>query len=187
MNSLKHPAFFLDRDGVIIENREHYVRDFEDVVFYPQALSALKKLQPSSYKIIIVTNQSAVGRGLISLKLADEINRYIEHHIEISGGRIDAILMCPHAPQDDCTCRKPRPGLILRAASEMSIDLNQSVLVGDAISDIQAGQGAGVRKNILVRTGRGNDQLRQNGINKLYPFDVYDSLLEAVMNVLSCP
>lgn len=148
-------AIFLDRDGVIIENRSSYVRRWEDVSFYPQAVEALRKIRSSPSKIIVVTNQSCVGRGVIPLMDAEEINRKFINHIEQAGGRIDDLFMCPHSPTDNCTCRKPLPGLLFQAADKYSFDLNNSIMIGDALSDIQAGQAAKATSTILVRTGRG--------------------------------
>ena len=109
-------AIFLDRDGVLIENRSEYVREWSHVKILPGALEALSRLQ--DYKIIIVTNQSAVGRGLISLEIAHEINNQLIEVIKENKGRIDGIFMCPHTPDDQCSCRKTKPGLLLQAAKE---------------------------------------------------------------------
>ena len=174
------PALFLDRDGVIIENRADYIRTWSDVAFYPQALDALVKIKDSHFKILVITNQSAVGRGLISQEVAREINDRLVAEIQSSGGRIDGIFMCPHAPQDHCSCRKPEPGLILQAASRHSIDLQNSILIGDALSDILAGQKAGVAQNILVRTGRGFDQSLLPLASQIPDFTIYDSLSDAL-------
>ncbi len=180
MSANLHPAIFLDRDGVLIENREEYVRSWEDVEIYPGALEALAKASLSPYKIIIVTNQSAVGRGLISLRAAEEINEQLLKKIVSAGGRIDGVFMCPHAPEDGCSCRKPQPGLLLQAAQALSLDLACSILIGDALSDITAGQLAGIPTTILVRTGRGKDQaLRAEAIH-LKPFTIYNTLADAL-------
>ncbi len=180
------PAIFLDRDGVIIENQEHYVRSWDDIIFFPSSLIALAKIRQSPVKIVIVTNQSAIGRGLISLSAAEQINQAIKRAIEESGGRIDAIFTCPHKPQDNCVCRKPRPGLLLQAAQELSIDLSKSIMIGDSLDDIRAGQTAGVLRAILLLTGRGRSQSLLSSARELEPFDIYPSLLEAV-NALPNP
>ena len=179
-NTGMDPAIFLDRDGVIIKNRNSYVRDWAHVCFYKRSLDAILKLSSTSYKIVLVTNQSAVGRGLISISTADEINRRIVDQIKKSGGRIDGVFMCPHQPDDMCFCRKPQPGLLFEAAKALSIDLKRSILIGDAISDIQAGQNAGIERTILVLTGRGRMQLTQPAVRNLQPFDVFQSLSHAV-------
>ncbi len=167
MPPIKRPALFLDRDGVIIENRPDYVRSWADVQFLPGALQALAGLRERPEAIILVTNQSAVGRGLLSLDQAIAINQRLLAVIRRAGGRVDAVYLCPHAPRQGCTCRKPRPGLLLQAAERQRIDLADSALIGDALSDIKAGRAAGLARTVLVRTGRGREQeqrLRKTGL-----------------------
>jgi D-glycero-D-manno-heptose 1,7-bisphosphate phosphatase len=179
-----HPAIFLDRDGVLIENRADYVRDWSQVVVFPEAIRALAGLAQKKYKIVIVTNQSAVGRNLISLEIAREINNRLVEVIHQSGGRVDGIYMCPHKPEDGCTCRKPQPGLLLQAAGELSLDLHASWMIGDAWSDLLAGQSAGVRGAILVRTGRGTEQLLHPQSNDVKGHLVFNDLTEALEAIL---
>ena len=105
------PAIFLDRDGVLIESRKDYVRTREDVVIYPAALEAVAKASRGSHMIVIVTNQSGVGRGLIDVNEADAINRQLVIEVQKVGGKIDAVCMCIHTPEQECNCRKPKPGL----------------------------------------------------------------------------
>lgn len=175
-----HPALFLDRDGVIIENCPDYVRRWEDVRFIPQAIEALASIRTNPHKIVIVTNQSAVGRGLIPLETALQINQRIIETVERHGGRIDGSFICPHAPQDNCDCRKPRPGLFYQAANALKLDLGRSYLIGDALSDLLAGQAAGLRQTILVRTGRGAEQECLARPKELKPFLTFDSLPDAL-------
>jgi len=179
-----HPAVFLDRDGVIIENRASYVLDWSDVAFYPQALDALAKARASAYKFVIVTNQSAVGRGMMTLDKADELNRQLVAHIERAGGRIDGVFMCPHAPETSCECRKPEAGLIIQAAEKLSLDLSRSILIGDALSDLLAGQAAGVNRTAMVLTGRGASQARHPRPKYLKPFVTYNTLADALADLL---
>lgn len=178
------PAIFLDRDGVVIENRAEYVRTWQDVAFIPGALEALARLSKTGFAIILVTNQSAVGRGVISAAMAEEIQREIEAKIHAAGGRVDATMMCPHAPWENCPCRKPRPGLILQAAEKLGLDLKQSYMVGDALTDVQAGRSAGVGKSILVLTGRGEDQIRLPSAVEVAPLDVFPCLSDFVDHLL---
>jgi D-glycero-D-manno-heptose 1,7-bisphosphate phosphatase len=174
------PAIFLDRDGVIIENHPNYVRSWDEVVIYPQALDALVKLNSSPYKIIIVTNQSAVGRGIIPLETAWDINRRLVEVIQKAGGRVDGVFMCPHAPDEGCDCRKPKPGLFFQAARDLSIDLQRSVMIGDALSDLLAGQAAGIPRTALVLTGRGTEQTEFPLPPGLEPYQVFENLAEAL-------
>lgn len=155
---MKFPALFLDRDGVIIENRPDYIRSWDDVFIYPHVLDALAHASRSNYMIVIVTNQSVVGRGFITLEEAEKLNRRLVNIIEEAGGRVDGVFMCPHRPDEGCACRKPEPGLLLKAAQSLSLDLSASALIGDAMSDLEAGKAAGVSKLVLVRTGRGAAQ-----------------------------
>lgn len=152
---MSRPAIFLDRDGVIIENRADYVRTWEDVEIFPRAVLALRRAACLPHRIVVVSNQSAVGRGLVTPKTVDTINQRLQIEITTAGGRIDRIYTCPHAPAEGCSCRKPAPGLIFQAAEEMDLDLSNSILVGDALTDLEAARAAGIPIAILVRTGRG--------------------------------
>jgi len=174
-------AIFLDRDGVLIHNRAKYIRTWDDVKIYPftfQAISALAKLQ---YKIIVLTNQSAIGRGLVNTRTIHEINQQLENKIQANGGRIDRFYLCPHAPQDRCECRKPRPGLVFQAQNDFDIDLENSWLIGDAYTDILAGVNSGIKNLILVQTGRGKKQLKNfwkelDSINYLWTKNLWEAI-----------
>lgn len=180
----RRAALFLDRDGVIIENRASYVRSWEDVHIFPQALEALRAAAESPFKIILVTNQSVVGRGIISLKAAEAINSRLVREIEAVGGRVDGVIMCPHAPEDACLCRKPQPGLLLQAAKAYQVELAQSIMVGDALTDLEAGQKAGTKVSALVKTGRGMEQAGLPKADEYRPFPIYDDLFEAISYLL---
>lgn len=183
-----HRGLFLDRDGVIIENREGYVRSWEDVEIFPQALEALASLSSTPLKVVIVTNQAAIGKGLLSLHTAEKINQQLIEIIRASGGAIDGLYLCPHTAEDHCTCRKPQPGLILQAAQELEIDLSHSALIGDALTDLQAGQAAGIPHLALVRTGRGAAQeplVRANGFSNIYIFDHLKAAVHFLLSTLS--
>lgn len=151
---------FLDRDGVISRNRDDYVKSWEEFEFLPGALEALRYLTEGSCRIVVVTNQSAVGQGIITHRAAEEIDLAMVARIKQAGGRIDAALFCPHRPEEGCDCRKPRPGLLRRAAQWLNLDLSNSFMVGDHVTDLQAGQAMGC-KPILVLTGRGSSVLRE--------------------------
>lgn len=174
------PALFLDRDGVLIENRANYVRSWDDVAIFPQAVAALARIRTIPYKIILVTNQSAVGRGIITLAAAKAINDRLVAEIERRNGRVDAVHMCPHAPQAHCDCRKPLPGLLLQAAADHGIDLNRSIIIGDALTDLAAGQAAGIPQTILLRTGRGTVQAQLPQAGQRPPFAIYNTLADAL-------
>ncbi|MFQ5610861.1 MAG: D-glycero-beta-D-manno-heptose 1,7-bisphosphate 7-phosphatase [Anaerolineae bacterium] len=154
MISLSRAAVFLDRDGVINYNRDDYVKRWAEFRFLPGALAALRRLAASPFQIVVVTNQSALGRGLLDPAGLECIHARMSRAVLAAGGRIDRIFYCPHRPEDGCACRKPRPGLLEQAARALNIDLARSYLVGDALSDIQAAQAAGCLP-LLVLTGRG--------------------------------
>lgn len=175
-----YPAVFLDRDGVIIKNRPTYVRTWDDVEILPDVLPALAQMTTRPYKIVIITNQSAVARGLISLRAAEKINQRLTDAIKKAGGRIDGIFMCPHKPDNNCECRKPRPGLIFQAADTLTLDLKRSILIGDALTDLQAGLNAGVGKIALVLTGRGLQQAKSVKVQQMKPFPIFDNLAQAL-------
>jgi len=177
-------AVFIDRDGVIIKNRPNYVRSWQQVSIYPQAIKALARLGSSPYKVVIITNQAGVGRGYFPLSVVEDVNARLVQLIETSGGRIDGVFVCPHAPHDGCECRKPKPGLLLQAAACLNLDLHRSFMIGDALSDILAGRQAGVRDALMVRTGRGRQQLKEWEPAALAPFPVYRNLSDAVQALL---
>ena len=155
-------AVFLDRDGVIIENRDDYVRSLGDIRLVPGAIGAIAALQEAGYLSVVATNQSAIGRGLVSPGVAQRINESIDDLVSAGGGRIAAWYMCPHVPEDGCRCRKPSPGLLEDAAKDLRISLESSYFVGDALSDVVAARAAHVRP-VLVLTGRGADTAAADG------------------------
>ncbi|MEX0787243.1 MAG: HAD-IIIA family hydrolase, partial [Anaerolineales bacterium] len=160
------------------------VRSWEDVVPLPRAISALARLHQPTHKVVMISNQSAIGRGLITLRQAEEINRRLVALLETAGARIDGVFMCPHHPDEACACRKPRPGLILQATEGLGLDLRRSILVGDAISDLQAGRSAGVATLALVRTGLGRDQEQHLAGTDFAAVKVFDDLSAALKELL---
>lgn len=151
-------AIFLDRDGVLIHNRRDYVLSLDQMIPYRFMSKALALLSRSTYRILILTNQSAIGRGMTTRKAVDDINTSLLNIISSQGGRIDKVYICPHTPAENCACRKPQPGMILQAKNDFDLDLVNSWLVGDAFSDLQAGVHGGVGNLVLLQTGRGNQQ-----------------------------
>jgi D-glycero-D-manno-heptose 1,7-bisphosphate phosphatase len=158
VSALAHkPAIFLDRDGVIVENRADYIKSLDEVRILPGALAALASAAGLDCRIIVVTNQSVIGRGLLSEAGLRAINASLDAAIRAAGGRIDAWYFCPHHPDNGCACRKPKPGMLLDAAADWNLDLAASVLIGDAVTDLQAARAAGAQA-IMVRTGLGHGQ-----------------------------
>lgn len=153
-------AIFLDRDGVINENLPGHVRSWAEFRFIPGALDAVRSLTDLGAPLFIVTNQAVIGRRLVSRARVEAIHSRMLAFIRQAGGEIAGVLYCPHEPGVGCGCRKPAPGMLLTAAERFGIDLERSVLIGDAATDLLAGQRVGCR-TILVQTGRGRDALRE--------------------------
>ena len=147
----RHAAVFFDRDGTLMCDVD-YCDDPHKVEILPGAAEALRELKRRGFKILVITNQSGIGRGYMT----EEDYRSVAHEFEsqLGAGLIDATYFCPHSPGDACTCRKPEPGMLLQAAGDHQIDLTKSYFVGDKDSDIGCGRRAGT-KTILVQTGYG--------------------------------
>lgn len=146
-------AVFIDRDGVINENRNDYVKTAEEFVIIPKALDGLSRLRASGIITIVVSNQAGVGRGLIAIAELDRINQKMIETVTAHGGCITDLYYCPHDKDAGCDCRKPGTGMFRRAAREYGIDLAGSYFIGDAKTDVEAGLSAGC-KTVLVLTGR---------------------------------
>ena len=156
-----HPsvcAVFVDRDGVINQNRSEYVKSWDEFKFLDGSLIAMARLAATDYQVIVVTNQSAIGRSLVGREIVDEIHQRMVAQIEQAGGRVDKVLICPHRPSENCDCRKPRAGLLLRARQEHNLDLSCSYFIGDSLEDLMAASAVGCIA-ILVLTGRGAETL----------------------------
>jgi D-glycero-D-manno-heptose 1,7-bisphosphate phosphatase len=146
---------FLDRDGVINRDSPDYIKSWREFEFLPGSLAALALLSRAGYQPIVITNQSAIRRGLVPLVVLEEMHRRMLSAIEAAGGHILDIFFCPHRPDEGCVCRKPRPGMILQAQARHGIDLAAAFMIGDSAKDILCGRNAGCGTNILVLTGNG--------------------------------
>jgi len=153
-------AVLLDRDGTLTVEGEWLTRR-QDLRLVPGAAAALARLAERGWKLVLVTNQSAIARGLLTPAQLDEIHAELAEQLAAQGARLDALYSCPHHPSAglgeyrvECECRKPRPGLVLQAARELGLDLARCWMVGDAARDLEAGWAAGV-PGILVATGKG--------------------------------
>ncbi|OGL39561.1 MAG: hypothetical protein A3C43_10820 [Candidatus Schekmanbacteria bacterium RIFCSPHIGHO2_02_FULL_38_11] len=173
-------AVFIDRDGVINENLNgDYVKEWKEFKFLPGVLHSLKLLKTNKVKVVVVSNQSGVAKGLMTEKQLSNVSRYFVKKVKDCGGNIEAIYYCVHNVGENCDCRKPKPGLLLKASKELGIDLNKTYIVGDYISDIEAGVTAG-SKTILVRTGRGKETISKRDEWTVEPDYIVSDLSEAV-------
>ncbi|MGE3920120.1 MAG: D-glycero-beta-D-manno-heptose 1,7-bisphosphate 7-phosphatase [Gammaproteobacteria bacterium] len=151
----------LDRDGVINHESKEYIKTPEEWIPLPGSLEALAQLTKMQYNIAIATNQSGLGRGLFSQQMLNLIHQKLLTTVQEQGGNISAIFYCPHTPEDQCDCRKPKPGLLYQIADHFSISLTDVLFIGDSKRDIEAAQAAGC-KPILVKTGFGEETLLDN-------------------------
>jgi D-sedoheptulose 7-phosphate isomerase len=162
-------AVFLDRDGVINRNRSDYVKSWDEFSFLPGATEALSLLSQAALDVVVVSNQSAINRGLVDETAVREINSRMVSDVERAGGRIDEVLFCPHRPDEGCACRKPNVGLLEEAARARGIDLSRSYMIGDSRDDVAAGLAAGCH-TVLVLTGLGARHLSDlaSDVTKFY-------------------
>ena len=147
-------AVFLDRDGVLIAER-NYLHRVEDVVFLPGVAAALKRLSDAGFKLFIVSNQSGVGRGYFTLADVERVNEHLCCELARAGVRFEKIYIAPEAPGQPSRGRKPSPQFLFDARDEFGVDLAQSFMIGDKLIDLECGWNAGVKTSILVRTGYG--------------------------------
>ena len=168
---------FLDRDGTINVDKG-YVHKVEDFVFLPGAIEGLKILS-KKYRLIIVTNQSGIGRGLYTLEDMKIVNDYMLKELSKNNIAIERIYYCPHSPEENCNCRKPNIGMLNMAKDELGIKLKKSYLIGDSTSDIKAGYDAGCT-TILVRTGKAGMDGRCN----VNPDFIVNNLIEAAKKII---
>ena len=171
---------FLDRDGVINFDSDDYIKSASEWRAIPGSLEAIARLCKADVRIVLITNQSAIGRGMIKTNTLNKIHNHMLTELHRCGGKIDAIFFCPHHPDANCDCRKPKPGLLLQAGERLKLNLNQVNFVGDSISDIKAARAAGARP-CLVKTGKSVSNLDGDEIKDV---SIYDNLAEFAQEYL---
>jgi D-glycero-D-manno-heptose 1,7-bisphosphate phosphatase len=180
---MKSPAIFIDRDGTLIREK-HYLHKPEEVEFFPGALRALSNAANAGFKIIMVTNQSGVGRGYFTLDDVDQVHAHISREMAAENCSFVKIYVAPEAPDQPSRGRKPSPQFLFDAREEFDIDLARSYIVGDKLIDLECGWNAGLRKSILTRTGYGKkvEEMKPESLSRAV---VVDNLNQAIDWILA--
>jgi len=180
-------AIFLDRDGVITKDPPHYAHKIEQLELYPGVAKAISIFNKNNFKVIVVSNQSGIGRGYYSEDKTIEFNTFLKKELKKKDAHIDSCYYCPHHPKAKvkkyrikCDCRKPKPGMIIRGSKEFNIDLKKSFMIGDRPTDVEAGRSAGC-KTIYVLTGMGKKFYKIKNIKADF---ISKDLYEAVNNII---
>ena len=144
----------LDRDGTINEDSDEHIKSIEEFRPIKGSLEAIARLTQADYRVVVATNQSGIARGLLDTHTLFAIHDALSRALGQMGGRIDAFFFCPHKAEDNCACRKPKPGMLLEVGRRFNISLDETCMVGDALRDLEAAAAAGARP-VLVLTGKG--------------------------------
>ncbi|MCK5121030.1 MAG: D-glycero-beta-D-manno-heptose 1,7-bisphosphate 7-phosphatase [Methylococcales bacterium] len=171
----------LDRDGVINHDSDDYIKSADEWLPIAGSLEAIALFNKNDYKVIVITNQSGLSRGLYDEATLDQIHQKMHQLTLQKGGEIDAIFYCPHGPNDNCLCRKPKPGMLNDFAQQYNCSLENIYFIGDKLGDIQAAESAGA-KPILVKTGKGESTLKNNPDITL---PIFENLYDAAKFIIS--
>lgn len=173
----------LDRDGVINEDSDDFIKSADEWVPIPGSLEAIAQMTHAGYSIAIATNQSGIGRGLFETETFHEMHKKMITLLEEMGGAVDAVFYCPHMPNSNCSCRKPKPGMLLDIARRFKLETLAGVYaIGDSYRDIEAARAAGATP-VLVKTGKGMRTLDEHA-NQLDDVLVFDDLMMATNSLL---
>jgi D-glycero-D-manno-heptose 1,7-bisphosphate phosphatase len=175
----------LDRDGVINYDSDKYIKSPDEFIPLPGSLEAIARLNQAGYTVVVATNQSGIARGYFTVDTLAQMHAKLEKLLEPMGGKIDAIYYCPHGPDDQCDCRKPKPGLLRKILAEYRANSAEVPVIGDSLRDLQSALTVGA-KPILVKTGKGQgtaEKLRDHP--ELQNVPVYTDLSEAVAKLLA--
>jgi D-glycero-D-manno-heptose 1,7-bisphosphate phosphatase len=184
--SLLRPAVFLDRDGTISEE-VGYLNHASRFRMFPFVAAAIHRFNEAGLPVVVVTNQSGVGRGYFPESLVHTVNELMTRNLAISGAKLDAVYYCPHVSSENCSCRKPKTGMLDRAAQELALDLQRSFVIGDRYGDMELARNARAR-SILVRTGYGEGELAWHAANwPVQPDFVAEDLMQAADWILRQP
>ena len=144
-------AIFLDRDGVINQERKDYVKKLDEFKILDKIADAINIIKSHGFLVIIITNQSAINRKLLSVETLNKIHEKLQSYLEKYDTSFDQVYFCPHMPSENCECRKPKPGLIIQAVTDFKIDLSQSYMIGNSETDLQAARNAGCNGILLKK------------------------------------
>ena len=182
---LNGDVIFLDRDGVINHDSPDYIKSWAEFEFLPGSLEALRLLSRRGYRLILITNQSIINRGMVPLEVLSDIHEHMCQSVADAGGRIEAIFFCPHRPDENCACRKPKPGLIRQAVQRYGINPADAMMIGDNAKDILCGRNAGCGATMLVQTGSGPRARQELAQQQIQPDFVVPDLLHGARLILS--
>ena len=172
----------LDRDGVINQDSDQFIKNTTEWKPIPGSLEAIAKLNHAGYHVVVASNQSGIGRGLLDMGALNAINVKMYRVLAQMGGRIDALFYCPHAAEANCDCRKPKPGMFIDIAQRFNVNLAGVPSVGDSLRDLQAAAMAGAQP-VLVLTGKGSKTRAGGGVPDSTP--VFADLAEAVRHIIA--
>jgi D-glycero-D-manno-heptose 1,7-bisphosphate phosphatase len=175
----KKPVVFIDRDGVINFDSPDYIKSCDEVEFIPGSIEAIADLSKKGHDIFVVTNQSVIGRKMVTMDGLQKIFKKMLDAVKEKNGEIKEVFFCPHIPSDNCSCRKPRPGLFFQARDKYKIDLSNSVMIGDSAKDIIAAKNAEVKFKILVLTGNGQKSKKELEEKQIFPDYIAKNLFDA--------
>jgi len=173
----------LDRDGVINQDSDAYIKSVDEWIPIEGSLEAIARLNHGGYTVVVASNQSGIARGYFDIETLSAMHRKMDDMLASVGGRVDAVFFCPHGPDEGCSCRKPKPGMLLEIGQRFNVPLSNVIFIGDSVADIKAATSASA-KTMLVRTGKGlkAEKILQAECKAAIP--VYDDLAAAVDMIL---
>ena len=176
---------FLDRDGTINHDSPNYIKSRLEFKFVPGSIEAIRELTLNGFTSIVITNQSALARKLISAEELDSIHDMMKKKIGSGGGKITDIFFCPHMPDHGCDCRKPEPGLIFQAQRKYDIDLATAIMVGDSAKDIECARNAGCGQAVLIKTGKEYEAANILKKKRIVPDHIAENLYDAARWIIA--
>ena len=179
---MQKPLIILDRDGVINEDSDAYIKSLEEWIPLPGSIDAIARLSKAGYTVAVATNQSGIARGYYDEAVLQQMHDKLNELVQAKGGKIACIVHCPHGPDDTCDCRKPLPGLVHQIERLLGVSAQGGYMVGDSLRDLEAGQAAGCH-GVLVRTGKGEKTLQKGaGLEGCSVFDDLSAFVDSLVS-----